>query len=292
MTMPEAHGGQHGNPELGEQLRACLGSVIAARGRQPETPAWRNIHTERLQRYLAAAHFEDSFHALLTFAQRHRPELTAGQLTVEFLERIDEGKILRQASVEYAHAHRIQPRRARRMLLLAVNLQHYGQDILRQLQQGLISVPAAELAASKLTSIPEPHPKQRSDGDPWSQADYEDARRRVEQTKRRLGRGLAELAEASSSEGEFKAKAAELRNQHHPEPDHIRHAKAVRRRYLRSRPADDGMAYLDALLPAADVVRILRTVKAVATRHRADGLADKRTDQQLDVNIRAAFRCA
>lgn len=276
---------QLGETELSDQLRDCLGAVIAARGQQPDKPVWRQPETERLQRFLAAAQFEDSFYALLTFAQQQHPTLRVEELTAEFLARSDEGKILRRASVEYAHAHRIEPRRARHLLLLSVNLHHYGQRILRQLQDGLISIDAAELAASKLTSIPEPHPKKQANGQPWSGTDYEDARERAERAKRDLGEQLADVAKSATSEGDFKAKAGRLRDEHHPEPAHLRHRRAARRRYLRSRPAADGMAHLDAYLPAAEVVQIIRTVKVIAARHRSDGLAKNRSEQQLLADV-------
>ncbi|MFC0582880.1 HNH endonuclease signature motif containing protein [Micrococcoides hystricis] len=285
MTTAQPHNGHHTHPHLDDQLRDSLTAVIAARGQQPQTPRWKNEHNELLRRYLAAAHFEESFFALLTFAQQDRPTLTAAELSAEFFVRIDEGKILRRASVEYAHAHRIEPQRARHLLLLAVNLHHFGQQILHQLRTGQISVTAAELAASKLNSIPEPSPKKQHNGEPWDPGAYEDARQKAQEAKRKLGEGLADLAEATTSEGDYKTKANQLRDEHHPEPAHIRHAKAVQKRYVRTRPAPDGMAHLEAYLPAADVILIVRTLKAIADRHRAEGLAKNRTGQQLFADV-------
>ncbi len=270
---------------LHDQLQRAFAAVLAQRPAAEGAPRWLDPDAELLERYLAAKKYVHQFNALLAFAQTERPSLTAEELTAEFLQRQDNGKILRKASLHYAQAHRVDSNRARHRLLLAVNLKHYGADILAQLSVGKISPRAAELAAAKLNSIPEPNPKLDHAGVPWAPGAYERAREQAEQAKRQLGADLGELAQRSDSEGDFLHGADKLREQHHPEPAQLRHARTVKKRYIRTRTAADGMTYLEAYLSTGQAETAMRTIKALAARRRATGQARTLTNNQLLADV-------
>lgn len=274
-----------GHAPLHDQLQRAFAAVLAQRPAADAAPQWLDPDAELLERFLAAKKYAHQFIALLAFAQTERPSLTASELTAEFLQRQDNGKILRKASLHYARAHRVDTNRARHRLLLAVNLTHYGADLLAQLSAGKISPQTAELAAAKLNSIPEPDPKQDQTAGPWAPGAYDEARRQADQAKRQLGAELSELAQHSASDGDFKQGADELREQHHPEPAHLRHARAVKKRYLRTRAAADGMTYLEAYLSTGQAETALRTIKALAGRRRATGRATTLTSNQLLADV-------
>ncbi len=253
--------------------------------RQP----WANPQRRLLRSFFAAEEYLENFQDLLLFAQAEKPALSAQDVTAEFLEQQDNGKILRKASLAYAQAANIDPKRARHRLLLAVTMHHYGTDIMAQLWSGEISPETAELAAAKLKSIPEPNPRKNQDGEAWAPGEYENARNKTHQARRRLAADLRDLAQRSETEGEFKDAASSLRDQHYLEPAHRRHARERQKRYIRTRPAGDGMAFLEAYLPIGQAETIIRGLKAAAAHLRATGQAAGSTRNQLETDIAASL---
>lgn len=66
-----------------------------------------------------------------------------------------------------------------------------------------------------------------------------------------------------------------------PQGDQERCAAAAEQRRVGHEPADDGMAWIDAYLPAADAQTVLTAVQAVADKARAQDPDDTRTADQL-----------
>lgn len=273
---------------LSRVKRACI-SAIANRSKPSTRQPWDNPQRRLLRSFFAAEEYVENFQDLLLFAQAEKPTLSADQVTTEFLERQDNGKILRKASLAYARATNVDPKRARHRLLLAVTMHHYGADIMAQLWSGDISPETAEFAASKLKSIPEPSPTKNQEGQAWEPGGYENARNNTHQAKRRLAADLRDLAQRSQSAGDFKAAAASLRDQHHPDPAHQRHARERQKRYVRIRPVRDGMAFLEAYLPVGMAQTIMRGLKATAACLRATGQATGLTHNQLEADIAASL---
>ena len=92
---------------------------------------------------------------------------------------------------------------------------------------------------------------------------------------------------AGQTNPQLGASARRLRDKIHPEALAERKAKAAQDRSLTFRPAEDGMAYLEAFLPAEEALAAYNSVTAAAIR--AQGPHEPRTLTQLRADLAVDF---
>ncbi|MFC0582556.1 HNH endonuclease signature motif containing protein [Micrococcoides hystricis] len=240
---------------------------------------------EQDRRALAAKHYRHLFDFALAYVRHSKPQTSAQQLTVPWLEEHDAGVLLRKMLAELARVTGTTDRTARQHIVAAVNLVQHGAELLNKLERGEISVPIAEAAAAQLKSIASPKKKHAPDGSAWEPGQYQEQVAEHEDAKGKLGRQLSELASTAPDDQDFRDQAAQARNEHHPQPPAQRHRRARANRYVRISSAADGMGRLEAFLSSADLTQLERKL-AAATKHlRARGLSTGRTMRQLQADV-------
>ncbi len=92
---------------------------------------------------------------------------------------------------------------------------------------------------------------------------------------------------AEQNNPQLSSRARRLRETLHPEAFITRKTKAAQDRSLNFRPAQDGMAYLEAYLPAETALAAYNTITEAATK--AQGPAEPRTLTQLRADLTAGY---
>lgn len=242
---------------------------------------WDESGVDRIESFLAATKYQNRFTALVAFVQAEHPSLNAEELTVGFFEETDKGKLIRQAALVYAERNNLETHQARQRLLSAVTMHHHGHTLMAGLREGTISPAAAEFALRQLKSIPDPKPKSNPQGESWQPRELAEAQREAEDARNQLDSALGDLARQRPREAELKDAARKLRDQHHPQSSHERHKNAVKKRRVQMRNCADGMATIEAYVSAGTAESMLEAARRFATRVKAKGLAQGRTENQL-----------
>jgi|GEM_PF-1362349 len=98
----------------------------------------------------------------------------------------------------------------------------------------------------------------------------------------------AALARAESANpGKFRASLRRIIERVHPTPAQVRHEEAATKRYVRTEPAADGMAYLSLFAPAVAVHAIWDRLTQTSRQARTNG--DHRTLEQLRTDTAIAL---
>ncbi|MFT4469559.1 DUF222 domain-containing protein [Arthrobacter sulfonylureivorans] len=163
---------------------------------------------------------------------------------------------------EAAHALRLPRRTAQDKIALALKLHGPFRNTLAALSAGDTSAGIAEALVDQAGSLPE------------------DARTDFEAVM------LPAATEDAMTRSKFAARARTRREREHPESIAVRHAKARRDRRIELHPDEDGMAWLNAYLPAEEAVAAFNRIQSTAislqdaeesrtlTQLRADVLSD------------------
>jgi hypothetical protein len=160
---------------------------------------------------------------------------------------------------EAARALRLARRTAQEKLALALKLNTTFPDTLAALSAGDTSAGIAEALVDQAGSLPE------------------DARAAFEAMM------LPAATEDAMTRSKFAARARTRREREHPESITVRHAKARRDRRVELVPDEDGMAWLNAYLPAEEAVAAFNRIQAAATA--LQGPEESRTLTQLRADV-------
>ncbi|MFT4470733.1 DUF222 domain-containing protein [Arthrobacter sulfonylureivorans] len=141
---------------------------------------------------------------------------------------------------EAAHALRLPRRTAQDKIALALKLHGPFRNTLAALSAGDTSAGIAEALVDQAGSLPE------------------DARTDFEAVM------LPAATEDAMTRSKFAARARTRREREHPESIAVRHAKARRDRRIELLPDEDGMAWLNAYLPAEEAVAAFNRIQSTA----------------------------
>ncbi len=160
---------------------------------------------------------------------------------------------------EAARALRLARRTAQEKIALALKLNGTFRNTLAALEAGDTSAAIAEALVDQAGSLPE------------------DARAGFEAVM------LPAATEDSMNRPKFAAQARTRREREHPESIAVRHAKARRDRRVELHPDQDGMAWLNAYLPAEEVVAAFNRIQSAAIA--LQGAEESRTLTQLRADV-------
>jgi hypothetical protein len=162
---------------------------------------------------------------------------------------------------EAARALRLARRTAQEKIALALKLHGTFQNTLAALSAGDTSAGIAEALVDQAGSL------------------REDARADFEAVM------LPAAIENSMTRSKFAARARSRREREHPESIAVRHAKAQRDRRVELHPDEDGMAWLNAYLPAEEAVAAFNRIQSTAIA--LQGAEESRTLTQLRADVLA-----
>ncbi len=164
---------------------------------------------------------------------------------------------------EAARALRLARKTAQEKIALALKLNDTFRNTLAALSAGETSAGIAEALVDQAGSLPED-----------ARADFEAAM-------------LPAATEDAMTRPKFAARARTRREREHPESITVRHAKARRDRRIELHPDEDGMAWLNAYLPAEEAVAAFNRIQSAATalqcREESRTLTQLRADVLADL---------
>jgi hypothetical protein len=160
---------------------------------------------------------------------------------------------------EAARALRLARRTAQEKIALALKLHGTFRNTLAALSAGDTSAGIAEALVDQAGSLPED-----------ARADFEAVM-------------LPAATEDAMTRPKFAARARTRREREHPESIAVRHSKARRDRRLELHPEEDGMAWLNAYLPAEEAVAAFNRIQSTAMA--LQGAEESRTLTQLRVDV-------
>ncbi|MGM0930702.1 MAG: DUF222 domain-containing protein [Actinomycetota bacterium] len=160
---------------------------------------------------------------------------------------------------EAARALRLARRTAQEKIALALKLHGTFRNTLAALEAGDTSAGIAEALVDQADSLPE------------------DARAGFEAVM------LPAATEDAMTRPKFAARARTRREREHPESIAVRHSKARRDRRVELHPDEDGMAWLNAYLPAEEAVAAFNRIQSTAIA--LQGAEESRTLTQLRADV-------
>ena len=160
---------------------------------------------------------------------------------------------------EAARALRLERRTAQEKIALSLKLHGTFRNTLAALSAGDTSAGIAEALVDQAGSLPE------------------DARAGFEAVM------LPAATEGAMTRSKFAARARTRREREHPESIAVRHAKARRDRRVELHPDEDGMAWLNAYLPAEEAVAAFNRIQSAAKA--LQGAEESRTLTQLRADV-------
>jgi hypothetical protein len=185
-----------------------------------------------------------------------------------------ENLVRRGLAAELAAVMQVAGQSAAGLLTDAEILASTGARVLDELLDGRISLAHARAMASQLAGL-DPEVADKVTGEVMNPAVIEDP----EQADGPLPPPTQVFTGGVLSPGQVRRRARTAREKHHREPLDVRCQKAADQRSVRLEDVGDGMAYLEAFLPAVTAHAIDDRLRATANQARKQG--DPRTRAQL-----------
>lgn len=268
-------------------MQECVRAIAEANAADAADLDWLLPQEDQLAAIIYAQRLRRIHRKMVLAAAADKPTFTDAELTLDFLE--DNNAVFRRRlETELLQNTSLTRKQARNLLTHSVLAHRHAADLLVRLEAGQATVAEAEIVLTQLTLLPVPNRRRTPEGEPWQPDEYPAARRAAARARSQLGEELTQLTAAGLPAADLATRAGQLRNTVNPISPARRAAAAKASRYVRIAPAEDGMAYLQARIGAADGALIQARLAALAQRVRGSGRGEARTPSQLEADLLVA----